>query len=214
MRRLAVAILALSLVAAACGDDDAETTTQPEATSTSAASETSEVTTTTTEAMTTTTEAMTTTTADPMAAVMAELQGYAGTYTGQWNNTTFGSSGSIDWSLTIDEAAGAVVLTSDLGGGVFGGGDPDSEEFVIPLADLLASFGEVTITSPVFGELHVTAGADGTIEAHSDDVPGNRIATFTVTGTFSADGGGDFDYVVEFEGGGAPAEGTVTFTRS
>jgi hypothetical protein len=162
---------------------------------------------------TTTTEAMTTTTADPMAAVYAEFEAYAGTYTGEWTNTTFGSTGSIEWGMTIDEGAGALVLDVDLGGNVFGAADPEPEQFTLPFADLAASMGETTIESDTFGTLQATVGEDGTIEVRGDDVPGDRIASIVVTGSFTPDGG-DLDYVIEFEGGGDPAEGTVTFAKS
>lgn len=215
MKKFAPVVLALALVAAACGDD-AGSTTSTEAMDTStteAMTDTSEAMTTTTEAMTTSTEAMTTTTADPMAAMYAELEAYAGTYTGQWNNTTFGSDGSIEWSLSLDEESGAVVLGVDLGGFVFGASDPDPEEFSLPFADLIAGMGSATIDSATFGQLQVTVGEDGTIELRGDDVPGDRIASILITGTFTPDGG-DLGYVVEFEDGGAPAEGTATFTKS
>ena len=82
MRKIATLTVVLALAAAACGDDDTTSTT---ASGTTAATSTSIATTTTVAA---------TTTVDATAARVTAAMEYAGTYSGEWNNTTFGSSGA------------------------------------------------------------------------------------------------------------------------
>ena len=56
-----------------------------------------------------------------------------GLYDGQWDNNTFGSTGSA--ALTIEYMGGGVLSgTLDLGGFVFGQGDPDPVSFTAMLA--------------------------------------------------------------------------------
>jgi len=48
---------------------------------------------------------------------------FAGNYAGSWYNTTFRSAGAIQFSVTVDEAAGTLQVTLDVDGNVFGGSD-------------------------------------------------------------------------------------------
>ena len=128
-------LLGLSLLIAACGDDDAqsdETSATSAATATSAVEET---TTAPTVAETTTTAAAATTTPalTGPAAVIAAAADYVGEYEGEWNNTTFGSSGAMFVSvLEVNTGAGFMLIEVDLDGNVFGAADPDP--FVIEIS--------------------------------------------------------------------------------
>lgn len=138
MRRAATILLGLSLVVAACGDDDAQsdaTSGTPAATATSAAAEST--TATTTVAETTTTVAATTTAAAAAltgpAAFFAAAADFVGGYSGEWNNTTFGSTGAMFINvLEVNLEAGFVLIEIDLDGNVFGLADPDA--FVIEIS--------------------------------------------------------------------------------
>ena len=148
MRRAATILLGLSLLVAACGDDDAqsdETSGTSAATATSAAAEST--TATTTAAETTTTVAATTTEAalTGPAAIIAAAADYVGEYEGQWNNTTFGSTGAMFVDvLEVNTEAGFILIEIDLDGNVFGAADPDA--FVIEISidgdDLHVGFSE------------------------------------------------------------------------
>jgi hypothetical protein len=134
----------------------------------------------------------------------------AGTYTGTWTNTTFTTSGAATLTLTVGED-GAVTMEWDLGGGVFGGGDPDGENQALNVGDLE---GGITITSALFGEMLVaSSGEFGTLTMDAEDVPAGGIQAFRATATFGDDGTITGTYVVEWEDGGDPAVGVFEMAR-
>lgn len=214
--KIRIALMALVLVAAACGDDDAGTATTAapattEAATTTAAPVTTEAATTT--AAPATTEAVTTT-ADPVAAMAAELAPYAGDFTGEWVNTTFGSEGPIEATIALDTEAMTLTITLDIGGFVFGAFDPDPETLSISLENITFTPDGVAlggVVSDTFGELGLAFDSDG-IDMYSGDVPDLGIATIQFTGPVTPEGA-DLAYVIEFEGGGG-AEGTVHMART
>lgn len=216
--RIFAAGAAMILVAAACGGGEPASTdtsadvvttsavTTPGATDNTAAS-VAATTTTTTEAPVE--ESTTTTEAAPDPSIEAALAA-AGTYTGSWTNTTFGSTGDAGMTMTVSEA-GDVTMEWDLGGGVFGVGDPDGENQTLNVADMV---GGRTVTTALFGDMGVTVSADFvTITLDAENVPTSGIQAFRATATWSDDGTIAGIYVVEFDGGGAPAEGTFEMTR-
>lgn len=129
-------MLGLVLVVAACGDDDdAQSTATPGTDAATATSAAAESTTAPTVAATTTTAAAATTTAalTGPAAFFAAAADYIGEYSGEWNNTTFGSSGAMFVEvLEVNTEAGFLLVEIDLDGNVFGAADPDA--FVIEIS--------------------------------------------------------------------------------
>ncbi len=103
-----VLVLALALVAAACGDDDAATTTTAAPTTTQATTTTTEAPTTTTTAATTTTEAEATTTSAPQADPLKI--GYVLPQTGGLAFIADAMIKPIEMALAEVEAAGGSVI--------------------------------------------------------------------------------------------------------
>ena len=204
---------ALALIVYACGSSDTTTTTkraapETEATVATEAAETTEAPA-STEAPATTAEETTTTVEDVDVALEAAMAA-AGTYAGTWTNTTFGSTGAASMTMTVTEA-GDVSMDWDLGGGVFGFGDPDGENQGLNVADL--ADGEMVSTT-LFGDMQVTVSTDFTrLTLDAEDVPAAGIQAFRALATWSADGSITGTYEVEFEGGGDPAVGTFELTR-
>ncbi|MGQ0825365.1 MAG: hypothetical protein ACT4OX_10125 [Actinomycetota bacterium] len=200
-----VAIAALVLGGCSGDDDDAETT--DEDTTTTVATDDTEASdaTTTPSDVTEPSEGE----ADPM---LELLRSISGDYSGTWTNTTFGSTGSLDLTLTVDEAAGTVSADLDLGGNVFGGSDPAEESLAISI-DIGNLEAPVTTTSATFGDLTITAAADGSVTIEAPDVPGDRVATFSaqaqLTGTAF-----EGDYQVGFEDASPAANGTFSATKA
>ncbi|HEX5630510.1 MAG TPA: hypothetical protein VFY15_02520 [Acidimicrobiia bacterium] len=153
MRRV-TGLIGMLLLVAACGGDSATSTTVAA--------------TTTTAAVTTTTTAPGTTTVDEVAARVAAAEALAGDYTGEWHNLTFGSTGSIAATLTVDQGGGFALLTIDLGGNVFGASDPDP--FLVEL-DLVTG-GPYSGTSDLLGDYTVEVQPDGHVVITAPDVPG------------------------------------------
>ncbi len=155
-----------------------------------------------------TAETTSTTAIDEMAARLTWARAFAGTYTGEWRNLTFGSTGSIETEVILDENARTLTLTTDLGGSVFGGNDPDPETFII---DLTAGT-ELRQTSPLFGDVTVKIDSDGRVVVVGEDTPAPGIARIELTGRVDPVEMG-LEYVIDFEDGGT-AEGIVSLARS
>lgn len=190
MRRFALLLAAAVLAFTACGDDDtsSENTSAP---TTAATTEAPAETTTTTQAPAAT-EAPA---GNPLVEAALEL---VGTHTGEWNNTTFGTSGAIELTVDVDEATEMALVTLDLGGFVFGGDDPD----------------------PIMYELDLSIGSEG-FDAYEftggvDDVFGETTMTFDGTDfrfvAPSVPGVGGLEMIVEGEFTEAGFDGTYTIT--
>ncbi len=200
-----IAATALLLSGCSSGDD----TVGASADATSAPTTAAPVTTAapaTTEADTTTEAPATSEAEDPR---RVALEDGAGTYSGTWTNTTFGSSGPMEMVIAVDGEE--VVFDVDLGGSVFGQGDPDPESARISIDELLAGG---TIESAVFGPLSMTIdAATGTMTMTAEAVPAGGIAAFESTVTPSGADSGEGTYLVTFDDG-TTAEGLVDYVRS
>jgi hypothetical protein len=125
---------------------------------------------------------------------------FAGNWSGQWNNTTFSTTGPASMVVNIDTAAQTFQTTLTLGGNVFGGSAPPPQNFS---GSLSTSGISISQSSPVFGNVTATIGADGTVTGSLTNVPNASISRVDFTGaatpatitinytiTFSASGGG------------------------
>ena len=187
MRRIAPLALVVALIAAGCGDDDA-TDSDTSTSSTAAATSSTVAATSSTAASSTTqpaatTEATTTTAAGNPALDAALAR--EGSYEGQWNNTTFGSSGAISITIDVDEAAQFAVITLDLGGNVFGAADPDP---VVHELDLVSTPDTVDQSDELFGDATATMDLDGHFVLVAPMVPGLGGLMITIEGDFTPTG--------------------------
>jgi hypothetical protein len=179
MRRFAGFAL-LALVVAGCGGSDSGGTTDTDV-----------------PASTTASTAAPTTTEDAAAARAAAAQAFAGTYTGQWNNTTFGSMGSVEADIAVD--GDTVTLTLDLGGNVFGASDPDPVVAVFDLTSPSPYSGE----NELLGGFSVEIDETGHLLMTAPSVPGVGGLMMTVEGDIDPAG---FSMTYQIEG---LAEGTI-----
>jgi hypothetical protein len=208
VRRLTLLVGALALVAAACGDDpSAPTSTTVVTTTTAGASTTAGQTTTTAAASTTTVAPATTTTVDPAAPRIALALIFAGEWEGEWANTTYGSTGPIALTIAVDAEARTAALNIDLGGSVFGAGDPAPFDFV---ADLTAA-SPFTAETPLLGEAEFDVEASGAFTLEAGDVPAAGITSFRAVGRATS-AGITLEYTVGFDDGGE-AVGTADLRR-
>lgn len=165
------AVAALFLVG--CGDDKKESDS-------TTADTTAATTADTTAATTAETAAPETTAVDPLAARIALAEEIAGVYSGEWHNTTFNSTGTIDAVFSVDAATAVATIRLDVGGNVFGAPDPDG---LIAEIDL-NSAGAFASTSTLFGDFTIEY-ADGHLVFTAPAVPGLGGRTMTVIGDFS-----------------------------
>lgn len=198
MKSRPVLCLGALLALVACSDDDDQsappTTPAPSATSAAATTEPAPAT-----APETTQEATTTV---PEQVAAAEL--LVGNYQGQWENTTFGSVGSMQAEFTVDTDAQTATLTLDIGGTAFGSPDPAPLTTVI---DLTAS-GPIAGSDTFFGDFTIEIDVDGHLLFVAAAVPEVGGREMVVDGTFSGD---NFAGTYAITG---LADGTFTCTRT
>lgn len=137
-------------------------------------------------------------TGDPFtlaAAVVADsglnVEAYAGTYFGSWENTTFGSSGDATMVVAVDTGASGIDLTIDLDGFVFGASDPPAESF----SGMYDADGfTVTGSSVTFGDVTLSVDTSGELTGTGINVPNPGIDR------------------VEFQGSASPEEISTAYT--
>ncbi|MEE8376022.1 MAG: hypothetical protein V3S26_06870, partial [Acidimicrobiia bacterium] len=203
-RSIAVVLVAVALIIGACGDDDSSTT--DETTGSTEAEAKSTVTASTAAAATSTT---TTTVAAGNPLVDAAVR-YEGRYLGQWNNTTFGSQGSLELDIEVDAEAQFVIITLDLF--VLGGPDPDP--IVIEL-DLTTEppyensdelFGDSTVDFTNDGAMTLTAPAVPVLGGLAMIVEGNPDPFSMTYMILNADGTVFADGIIDVAPTDVPAE--------
>ena len=131
-----------------------------------------------------------------------------GHYSGNWTNTTFGSTGTVAADISIDSATQAVTTKLAITGSVFGGSPPPPQTFTGRMSSQGTSF---TGTSPTFGAYTVTIAPTGAFTMHCPAVPGGRVKTFDATGTVGL-GGFTVAYNVTLAGGSS-AKGTAHLAK-
>ena len=205
-RLIAIAAGFVLVVAACGGRDGAGTTAAPSPTSapTTAAPPAK----TTTAAPITTTMPATTTTVATGSPLIAVARGFAGEWTGTWTNTTFGSTGPTEASVEVMDD-GSIIVTIDLGGFVFGQGDPEPERWIVNLVDLAQP---VTVQSTTFGEVTLILSVEGA-RIIAVDVPADGIANFQLDARFEVGPRIVGTYLVGFDDGTA-AEGTTELAQT
>jgi hypothetical protein len=141
--------------------------------------------------------------------LVAAAQSLAGHYQGPWNNTTFGSTGTVDLTITVDATAKTLKTVTTITGNVFGGTAPPTETLTVPLPATATT--PVTVTSPTFGTMTITLQADGSLVIDAPNVPSTTAATFNMVlrpGATGIDG----TYTVKLRSG-STANGTVTLKK-
>jgi hypothetical protein len=129
-------------------------------------------------------------------------EGFAGTYTGTWTNSTAGTSGAISMTVTVNGES--VTLAVDVGGDFFGAGDPAAASIsgTVVGGDSLQADG----TLGVFGPTSISSSA-GVATWSSADVPGDDVDSFLAEGTWGTDRVIDLDFSIE--GAGGSEQGTI-----
>lgn len=133
---------------------------------------------------------------------------FAGTYTGIWTNTTFGSTGTVSATVTVDEGAGTVSATIAVTGPVLGSAGVAPTNQQTAFTDAGATF---MGTLPVMGDVVATIDAGGNITASGTSVPNPGISSWDATGTLTATAL-NLSFTVTFTAG-APAAGTIALTK-
>lgn len=134
---------------------------------------------------------------------------FAGSWEGDWNNTTYGSTGDIAVVITVQQD-GTASLEIIAGGNVFGtSGVPIVTCPGFYDADGLHFLGA---RLPVFGDLKILIDYSGNTEMSASLLPYATIATVSSEGSVLGNQI-TVGYKVTFTGGGQ-ANGTASMTRS
>jgi len=222
MRRFTLPFLVLVLFAVACGDDDGgaepaptapPATDAPQATDAPAPEATPAPQPTdppaTSPPATTAVPVATDAPEDSARALrIAAAALLAGDWSGEWVNTTFGSTGPIEVTVTVDTEVGFLLADTDIGGNVFGQSDPEPRTFELDLV----TGPPYSRRSGLLGEFSLDIEEDGSFVLVADDVSAEGIAKMSITGTL---GPASFSatYIIEFDGGGG-AEGTIEVAKT
>lgn len=131
-----------------------------------------------------------------------------GTFTGTWNNQTFGTTGPVTFQVS-DTSPGVLTMTVTLGGNVFGGVAPPP----FTVTGTLNSQGIVTLSGgpASFGTVNGTIGTNGLFNFTIINIPGGFITSAVFNGTYSG-GVISLGYTINFNSG-SPATGTLVATH-
>lgn len=137
-----------------------------------------------------------------------EPASYPGDWTGDWNNTTFGSTGSAKITFTNDGAASKLTIRHELGGNILGLGAATPETFE---GTYTATGITMTGSSTRFGEMTLTIDNEGRITGQGVNVPNPTIDRVDFTGVITPTRI-DINYTVTFAVGPA-AKGTASVVK-
>lgn len=139
--------------------------------------------------------------------VTIDWKAFEGNWLGQWTNTTFGSTGAITATLSIDMATLEATLLLDVDGPVFGTQDPMPFTVVSPLGSTSIT---VDYDAPLHGPVRLTL-EPGDFTVSSVIVPAGGIEAWSYTGT-NTPASHTASFTVDFSGGGS-ANGTVSVQK-
>ena len=135
---------------------------------------------------------------------------FVGTWTGNWVNNTFSTSGPASMVVTVDTASQTVSVTVTLGGNVLGGTAPPPQTFTGSYATGSVVF---SIVSAVFGNINATINSSGILSGSATNLPNPNISRVDFNGTVTPLQI-TINYTVTFAGGGGSANGVMTLNRS
>lgn len=148
-----------------------------------------------------------TTEAPALAAAYETAKAFAGTYSGSWTNTTFGSTGATTATVVIN-ADGTASFTVDLDGLVFGLLDPPPKTLAGTYDENGAAF-QIT-GDDLFGDLTIIINR-GAISFSGIDIPFSDIDAVSAEGIITPTEV-NMNYTVNFPGGSL-ANGVLILTK-
>jgi hypothetical protein len=134
---------------------------------------------------------------------------FEGTYTGTWNNTTFGTAGSVKLENKLDRAASTMTTTLTLGGNVFGSPAPPPETYTFKVGTGTLNYSGHSNT---FGDVTVTL-TPPTFAMKGVNITSPNVSAFEAKGTVTDPRALSFDYTATLRTGGSAA-GKVSLAKS
>jgi len=134
---------------------------------------------------------------------------WLGNWTGQWNNTTFGSQGAVTFHISANPVSKTLRFTYDINGNVGGFMDPAP---ISGNGTYGPSGAVIPVSIPLFGSGTATLNAAGGFQLASNSSLITSIVNFNATGINNGNNSLSLNYTVAFTGGGS-ATGTALLQR-
>jgi hypothetical protein len=131
-----------------------------------------------------------------------------GTYSGNWHNVTFNTTGTAVLKVTADTVAHTMTIIVTLGGNVFGGNAPPPQTITGPYT---TSGLAINQTSQVFGNMVVNIDSQGNVKGSGSNVPGGTVSSVQFKGQFLPKSM-NIGYTANLVSGGS-ATGTLSATK-
>lgn len=139
----------------------------------------------------------------------SQAQAQIVTQAGQWDNTTFASTGALAIDFTLTPTTYSFTIDAD--GGVFGQGDPGP----VTISGNREADGSIIVNvvdDPFFGDITGVVSNTGVLQnILFSDIPNPNIFSMSVAGQFAVNPGSIGTYVVDFDDPalrvGPPVEG-------
>lgn len=134
---------------------------------------------------------------------------YVGTYAGNWNNTTFGSTGTTSATVTVNSASSTMSIAFAVTGQVLGTGGVNTTQSGLYSAN---GASVTNLVVPVMGTVNFAIDASGNITASGTNIPNQAINRWSGVGTITATQV-RMTYTVIFNDG-TSAVGTISLNHS
>lgn len=105
-----------------------------------------------------------------------------GTWNGQWDNTTYGSHGSVELVITVDETDNSAHGAWNVGGNILA---TPRDPFTTDITLTSDGF-NVDFYSPIWGNISGTGLNSGAFSGVATDCPNTNVSAITSTGTFNS----------------------------
>jgi len=137
------------------------------------------------------------------------ISDFIGNWTGQWNNITFGSTGSTTMTLTSDVTNMTAQMILDMNGNVLGGADPAPMTLDGTYTDTEFT---VSATTDLFGEFTLSVDNLGVLTGQGINIPNTFIDRVDFSGN-ALPNLITINYIVTFtpDAGGGTAVGILLF---
>ena len=110
------------------------------------------------------------------------IKSMEGTWTGQWDNTTYGSQGSVNLIITVDEGSNTAHGEWDVGGNILATPrDPFTTDITLTSDGFTVDF-----SSPIWGDITGTGLNTGAFSGVATNCPDQNVQSIASTGLFNS----------------------------
>ncbi|MFC2139872.1 hypothetical protein ACFLR4_04345, partial [Bacteroidota bacterium] len=116
-------------------------------------------------------------------AQISNIKAMEGTWTGQWDNTTYESNGNVNLVMTVDEVNNTAHGEWNVGGNILAiPRDPFTSDIILTPDGFVVDF-----NSPIWGDISGTGFHTGAFTGVATDCPDVNVQAISSTGTFNTE---------------------------